>query len=154
MTTNSYARPSGRAHDELRQVRITRNFTIHAEGSVLVEFGNTKVLCTASVELGVPGWRRGSGQGWLTAEYSMLPGATHERSRRESTKGKVGGRTHEISRLIGRSLRVWVERGSMPYSAVTQPAPLPLRKGGTFSSTEAVHSTRVLPHSISTEPSA
>ncbi len=105
MTTNSYARPSGRAHDELRQVRITRNFTIHAEGSVLVEFGNTKVLCTASVDEKVPPFRRGSGEGWVTAEYGMLPRSTHTRSDREAAKGKQSGRTQEIQRLIGRALR-------------------------------------------------
>ena len=105
MTTNSYARPSGRAHDELRPVRITRNFTIHAEGSVLVEFGNTKVLCTASVDEKVPPFRRGSGEGWVTAEYGMLPRSTHTRSDREAARGKQSGRTQEIQRLIGRALR-------------------------------------------------
>ena len=89
----------------LRDVRITRNYTKYAEGSVLVEFGNTKVICTASVEEGVPSFLRGKGSGWLTAEYSMLPRATQTRSSRESSRGKVGGRTHEIQRLIGRSLR-------------------------------------------------
>ncbi len=91
--------------DSLREVRITRNYTKYAEGSVLVEFGNTKVICTASVEDGVPSFLRGKGSGWLTAEYSMLPRATQTRSSRESSRGKVGGRTHEIQRLIGRSLR-------------------------------------------------
>jgi len=91
--------------DSLRDVKITRNFTKYAEGSVLVEFGNTKVICTASVEDGVPSFLRGKGSGWLTAEYSMLPRATQTRSSRESSRGKVGGRTHEIQRLIGRSLR-------------------------------------------------
>jgi ribonuclease PH len=98
-----------RGHDHgadcLRDVKITRNYTRYAEGSVLIEFGNTKVICTASVEDGVPSFLRGKGSGWLTAEYSMLPRATQTRSARESSRGKVGGRTHEIQRLIGRSLR-------------------------------------------------
>ena len=98
-------RLDGRAADMLRNVRIARNFLRHPEGSVLVEFGETKVICTASVEEGVPPFLRGKGSGWVTAEYSMLPRATHTRSPRESTRGKVGGRTHEIQRLIGRSLR-------------------------------------------------
>jgi ribonuclease PH len=98
-------RLDGRESESLREVKITRNFTKHAEGSVLVEFGDTMVICTASVEEGVPPFLRGKGTGWVTAEYSMLPRATHTRSHRESTKGKVGGRTHEIQRLIGRSLR-------------------------------------------------
>lgn len=98
-------RKDGRSSDKLRNVVLTRNFTRYAEGSVLVEFGDTKVICTASVEEGVPPFLRGKGTGWVTAEYSMLPRATHTRSSRESSKGKVGGRTHEIQRLIGRSLR-------------------------------------------------
>jgi len=98
-------RISGRAADQLRNVVITRNFTRYAEGSVLVEFGDTKVICTASVEESVPPFLRGKGTGWVTAEYSMLPRATHTRSSREAAKGKIGGRTHEIQRLIGRSLR-------------------------------------------------
>jgi ribonuclease PH len=98
-------RRDGRRNDSLREVTITRNFTRHAEGSVLVEFGHTRVICTASVEEGVPPFLRGKGRGWVTAEYSMLPRATHTRSQRESSKGKIGGRTHEIQRLIGRSLR-------------------------------------------------
>jgi ribonuclease PH len=95
----------GQCAENLREVKITRNFTKHAEGSVLVEFGDTKVICTCSVEDGVPPFLRGKGSGWLTAEYSMLPRATQVRSSRESSKGRVGGRTHEIQRLIGRSLR-------------------------------------------------
>jgi ribonuclease PH len=98
-------RSDGRKADALRNVKITRNFIKYAEGSVLVEFGETKVICTASVEESVPPFLRGKGSGWVTAEYSMLPRATHTRSQRESTRGKVGGRTHEIQRLIGRSLR-------------------------------------------------
>ena len=125
-----FQRTQGRAANALRPIAITRHYTRHAEGSVLVEFGDTKVLCTASVEEKVPPHKRGSGQGWVTAEYGMLP------------------------RAASRSLRVCVARGSMPYSAVTQPSPLPRLCGGTFSSTEAVHSTLVSPNSISTEPSA
>ena len=98
-------RTDGRTADELRPITITRNWLDHAEGSVLVEFGATRVLCAVSLTEGVPRWKKGSGEGWLTAEYSMLPRATHTRSDRESVKGKIGGRTHEISRLIGRSLR-------------------------------------------------
>ena len=98
-------RPGNRAHDALRPVRITRGYTMHAEGSVLIEFGHTKVLCTASVEEKVPPHKRGSGEGWVTAEYGMLPRATHTRSDREAAKGTQSGRTQEIQRLIGRSLR-------------------------------------------------
>ncbi|EZQ18247.1 ribonuclease PH [Halopseudomonas bauzanensis] len=102
-------RPSGRAADQMRQVTLTRHYTKHAEGSVLVEFGDTKVICTASVEGGVPRFLRGTGQGWITAEYGMLPRATGERMQREASKGKQGGRTLEIQRLIGRSLRAAVD---------------------------------------------
>ena len=98
-------RPSGRRADELRPLRITRSYTLHAEGSVLIETGNTKVLCTASVEEGVPPFLKGKRQGWLTAEYGMLPRATNTRMRREAAEGKQSGRTQEIQRLIGRSLR-------------------------------------------------
>ena len=99
------SRPGQRANDSLRPVRITRGYTMHAEGSVLIEFGHTKVLCTASVEEKVPPHKKGSGEGWVTAEYGMLPRATHTRSSREAAKGKQSGRTQEIQRLIGRSLR-------------------------------------------------
>jgi ribonuclease PH len=98
-------RPSGRRHDELRPVRLTRHYTKHAEGSVLVEFGDTKVICTASVEEKVPPFLKGKGQGWVTAEYGMLPRSTNTRSDREAARGKQSGRTQEIQRLIGRSLR-------------------------------------------------
>jgi ribonuclease PH len=98
-------RPSGRRADQLRPVRITRNYTKHAEGSVLIEFGDTKVICTASIEDKVPGFLKGKGQGWMTAEYGMLPRSTHTRSDREAARGKQSGRTQEIQRLIGRSLR-------------------------------------------------
>jgi len=103
MTVSS--RPGQRATNALRPVRITRGYTMHAEGSVLIEFGNTQVLCTASVEEKVPSHKKGSGEGWVTAEYGMLPRATHTRSSREAVKGKQSGRTQEIQRLIGRSLR-------------------------------------------------
>ncbi|HEV3432219.1 MAG TPA: ribonuclease PH [Paraburkholderia sp.] len=103
--TQTILRPSGRAADQLRDVRITRHFTKHAEGSVLVEFGDTKVLCTASVSESVPPFLRDKGQGWLTAEYGMLPRATHTRSDREAARGKQTGRTQEIQRLIGRAMR-------------------------------------------------
>ena len=99
------SRSGARAANQLRPVRLTRGHTVHAEGSVLVEFGNTRVLCTASVEEKVPGHKRGSGEGWVTAEYGMLPRATHTRSEREAARGKQGGRTLEIQRLIGRSMR-------------------------------------------------
>ncbi len=101
----AFTRSGQRAADQLRPVRITRGFTIHAEGSVLIEFGQTRVLCTASVEEKVPGHKRGSGEGWVTAEYGMLPRATHTRGDREAARGKQSGRTQEIQRLIGRSLR-------------------------------------------------
>ncbi|GAA0421246.1 ribonuclease PH [Cocleimonas flava] len=101
-------RPSGRANDEMRQVKFTRNYTMHAEGSVLVEFGNTKVLCTATIDERTPPWLRGKGQGWVTAEYGMLPRSTNSRMGREAARGKQGGRTMEIQRLIGRSLRAIV----------------------------------------------
>ncbi len=102
---NEFARNLGRGADQLRPVRITRGYTIHAEGSVLIEFGATKVLCTASVEEKVPGHKKGSGEGWVTAEYGMLPRSTHTRSEREAARGKQSGRTQEIQRLIGRSMR-------------------------------------------------
>ncbi len=105
MRSEGKNRPSGRKADELRQVAITRHYTKHAEGSVLIAFGDTQVLCTASVEEGVPGFLKGLGQGWLTAEYGMLPRSTHTRTQREAAKGKQGGRTLEIQRLIGRALR-------------------------------------------------
>jgi ribonuclease PH len=105
MGSKGGARPDGRSGGQLREVRITRGWLDHAEGSVLVEFGRTRVLCAASFTEGVPRWRKGSGEGWVTAEYAMLPRATNTRGDRESVKGRVGGRTHEISRLVGRSLR-------------------------------------------------
>src|SRR6187549_213584 len=109
----SFQRSGGRAADHLRPIRITRGFTIHAEGSVLIEFGATKVLCTASVEEKVPPHKRGSGEGWVTAEYGMLPRSTHTRTDREAARGKQSGRTQEIQRLIGRSLRAVVDLTAM-----------------------------------------
>jgi ribonuclease PH len=106
-------RPDGRAADALRPVRFTRGYTRHAAGSVLVEFGDTRVICTASVEPSVPGFLRGRGQGWITAEYGMLPGSTHTRNDREAARGKQGGRTLEIQRLIGRSLRAAVDLAAL-----------------------------------------
>ena len=102
-------RADGRSHDELRPIRMQRGWLDHAAGSVLIEFGCTRVLCAASANEGVPRWRKGSGLGWVTAEYAMLPAATNTRSDRESVKGRIGGRTHEISRLIGRSLRAVID---------------------------------------------
>src|ERR1700730_3009530 len=113
------SRPSHRAPDELRPVRFTRRFTKHAEGSVLVEFGDTHVLCTASVEESVPPFLRGKGQGWVTAEYGMLPRSTHTRSAREAAKGKQSGRTQEIQRLIGRSLRAVTDLKALGDRTVT-----------------------------------
>src|SRR5256885_6439415 len=106
------SRPSGRRSDELRLLRITRHYTKHAEGSVLIEAGDTKVICTATVEDGVPPFLKGKGQGWLTAEYGMLPRATNTRTRREAADGKQSGRTQEIQRLIGRSLRAVADRSN------------------------------------------
>jgi ribonuclease PH len=125
------ARPSGRAADELRAVRFTRQYTGHAEGSVLVEFGNTRVLCTASVEEGVPGFLRGKGQGWVTAEYGMLPRATHTRTQREAAKGKQSGRTQEIQRLIGRSLRAVTNMAALGERTITLDCDVLQADGGT-----------------------
>ena len=106
-------RIDGRQHDELRKVKIERNYIMHAEGSVLIEVGNTKVICTATIEDKVPIWLKGQGVGWISAEYAMLPRATPQRNIRESSKGKVSGRTQEIQRLVGRSLRAVVDLGSL-----------------------------------------
>jgi len=124
-------RPNGRAEHELREVKIERNFTIHAEGSVLVSFGNTKVLCNASFTPGVPRFKKDSGEGWVTAEYSMLPRATHDRSDRESVKGKIGGRTHEISRLIGRSLRAVINVKALGENTIVLDCDVLQADGGT-----------------------
>ncbi len=127
----SPARPSGRAPDELRPVRIERGFTRHAEGSVLVSFGDTRVLCTASVENKVPAFLRGKGEGWVTAEYGMLPRSTHTRSDREAARGKQGGRTLEIQRLIGRSLRACIDRGALGERTITLDCDVLQADGGT-----------------------
>jgi ribonuclease PH len=125
------SRPSGRSPDELRPVTFTRRFTKHAEGSVLVEYGDTRVLCTASVEETVPAFLRGKGQGWVTAEYGMLPRATHTRSAREAAKGKQTGRTQEIQRLIGRSLRAVVDLKALGERTVTIDCDVLQADGGT-----------------------
>ena len=115
-------RPSGRTPDQLREIQIQRHFTRHAEGSVLVSFGDTRVLCNASVENRVPPWKRGDGEGWVTAEYGMLPRATHSRSGREAARGKQSGRTQEIQRLIGRSLRAVIDlEAPVSYTHLTLP---------------------------------
>jgi ribonuclease PH len=124
-------RASGRAPDELRPIRITRGYTRHAEGSVLVEFGDTRVLVTASVEDGVPSFLRGKGEGWVTAEYGMLPRSTHTRSAREAARGKQGGRTLEIQRLIGRSLRAVVDMRALGERTVTLDCDVLQADGGT-----------------------
>ncbi len=124
-------RASGRAADQLREVRFTRRFTRHAEGSVLVEFGDTRVLCTASVEESVPPFLRGKGQGWVTAEYGMLPRATHTRSAREAARGKQSGRTQEIQRLIGRSLRAITDLKALGERTVTIDCDVLQADGGT-----------------------
>ncbi len=121
----------GRANDALRPVRITRNYTMHAEGSVLIEFGNTKVLCTASVEESVPPFLRGKGEGWVTAEYGMLPRSTHTRMAREAAKGKQTGRTQEIQRLIGRSLRAVVDLKALGERQITIDCDVLQADGGT-----------------------
>ncbi|MGW0503764.1 ribonuclease PH [Micromonospora sp. NPDC003241] len=125
------ARPDGREPDRLRPVTLTRGWSSHPEGSVLVEFGATRVLCTASVTEGVPRWRRGSGLGWVTAEYAMLPRATNTRSDRESVKGRVGGRTHEISRLIGRSLRAAIDLKALGENSIVLDCDVLQADGGT-----------------------
>lgn len=124
-------RPSNREPNQLRPIKITRNFTKHAEGSVLVEFGDTKVLCTASVIDGVPRFIKGKNQGWITAEYGMLPRATHTRTEREAAKGKQGGRTMEIQRLIGRSLRACVDLKSLGENTITLDCDVIQADGGT-----------------------
>lgn len=125
------SRPSGRAADALRPVTIERNFTKHAEGSVLVSFGDTRVICTASVEERVPPWLKGKGSGWVTAEYGMLPRATGSRSAREAARGKQGGRTQEIQRLIGRSLRAVVDLEALGERSITLDCDVIQADGGT-----------------------
>jgi ribonuclease PH len=124
-------RPSGREASELRELRFVTDYTIHAEGSVLVEFGNTRVLCTASVEERVPPWLRNTGRGWVTGEYGMLPRSTHTRSGREAARGKQGGRTLEIQRLIGRSLRAVTDLDALGERCVTLDCDVIQADGGT-----------------------
>jgi ribonuclease PH len=125
------SRIDGRTPEELRPVTIQRGWSKHAEGSVLVSFGDTKVLCTASVTEGVPRWRKGSGEGWVTAEYAMLPRSTNTRGDRESVRGKIGGRTHEISRLIGRSLRAVIDYKALGENTVVLDCDVLQADGGT-----------------------
>ncbi|WP_420168768.1 ribonuclease PH [Streptomyces violaceoruber] len=125
------SRIDGRTPDLLRPVTIERNWSKHAEGSVLIAFGDTKVLCTASVTEGVPRWRKGSGEGWVTAEYSMLPRSTNTRGDREAVRGKIGGRTHEISRLIGRSLRAVIDYKALGENTVVLDCDVLQADGGT-----------------------
>ena len=128
---SDFQREDGRALDQLREVKFSRGWLDHAEGSVLVEFGRTRVLVAASVEEGVPRWRKGSGLGWVTSEYEMLPRATNTRNSRESRKGKVGGRTHEISRLIGRSLRAVIDYQALGENTILIDADVLQADGGT-----------------------
>jgi ribonuclease PH len=125
------AREDGRAADDLRPITITRNWLDHPAGSVLIEFGRTRVLCAASASEGVPRWRKGSGLGWVTAEYAMLPAATNTRADRESVKGRIGGRTHEISRLIGRSLRAVIDYKAMGENTIQLDCDVLQADGGT-----------------------
>nr|MBC8478451.1 ribonuclease PH [bacterium] len=124
-------RPSGRNNDQLRDIKITRNYTMHAEGSVLIECGNTKVICNATVEDGVPGFLRGKGCGWVTAEYGMLPRSTSSRMRREASAGKQGGRTMEIQRLIGRSLRACIDTKALGERTISIDCDVIQADGGT-----------------------
>lgn len=128
---NSNMRPSNRQNDQMRDIKIERNFTMHAEGSVMITCGNTKVLCNASVEDKVPGWLRGKGKGWVTAEYGMLPRSTHSRMGREASKGKQGGRTLEIQRLIARSLRAVVDLKALGERIITVDCDVLQADGGT-----------------------
>ncbi|MEV0277195.1 ribonuclease PH [Streptomyces sp. NPDC050610] len=125
------SRIDGRTPDQLRPITIERGWSKHAEGSVLVSFGDTKVFCTASVTEGVPRWRKGSGEGWVTAEYSMLPRSTNTRGDRESVRGKIGGRTHEISRLIGRSLRAVIDYKALGENTIVLDCDVLQADGGT-----------------------
>ncbi|TSE23985.1 Ribonuclease PH [Tepidimonas sediminis] len=131
VATPTARRHDGRAADELRPVRITRGYTVHAEGSVLIEFGRTRVLCTASVEDKVPPHKKGSGEGWVTAEYGMLPRATHTRSEREAARGKQSGRTQEIQRLIGRALRAVFDLSALGERTITLDCDVLQADGGT-----------------------
>ncbi|MEE1649660.1 ribonuclease PH [Brachybacterium sp. J144] len=124
-------RVDGRTPEQLREVRITRDWLDHAEGSALIEFGRTRVLCAASFTEGVPRWKKGSGSGWVTAEYAMLPRSTNTRSDRESVKGRIGGRTHEISRLIGRSLRAVIDLDALGENTIQLDCDVLQADGGT-----------------------
>lgn len=130
-TPPTTTRHDGRSPEDLREIRITRNWLDHAEGSVLVEFGRTRVLCAASFTAGVPRWLAGKGKGWVTSEYEMLPRSTNTRSDRESRKGKVGGRTHEISRLIGRSLRAVIDTAALGENTIVIDCDVLQADGGT-----------------------
>ena len=130
-STTTTPRHDGRAPEQLRDIRITRNWLDHAEGSVLVEFGKTRVLCAASFTEGVPRWLKGKGTGWVTAEYEMLPRSTNTRSDRESRKGRVGGRTHEISRLVGRSLRAIIDTKALGENTIVLDCDVLQADGGT-----------------------
>ena len=147
-------RPSGRNPDQLRAVSFERNVSKHAEGSCLIKFGDTHVLCTASLEERVPPWLKGGGKGWVTAEYGMLPRATGDRMKREAAAGKQSGRTQEIQRLIGRSLRAVVDLRALGEKQITLDCDVIQADGGTRSSSEAVHNTCVSPNLIRHEPSA
>jgi len=158
--TQPIARADGRAHDALRPVAITRRFTRYAEGSVLIEFGHTRVLCTASIEDRVPGFLKGKGQGWLTAEYGMLPRATHTRSDREAARGKQSGRTQEIQRLIGRSLRSVFDLQALGERTLTLDCDVLQADGGTrtasitgaFVAAQDAVATLVASGAIATDP--
>lgn len=129
--SETITRADGRTPDQLRPITITRGWSKQAEGSALIEFGNTRVLCTASFTEGVPRWLKGEGRGWVTAEYAMLPRATNTRSQRESVKGKIGGRTHEISRLVGRSLRSVIDTGALGENTIVLDCDVLQADGGT-----------------------
>jgi ribonuclease PH len=137
------ARPDGRTADQLRPVRFTRGWLAHAEGSVLVEFGQTRVLCAASATQEVPRWRRGSGLGWVTAEYAMLPRATNTRNDRESVKGRLGGRTQEISRLAGRALRACVDMKALGENTIVIDCDVLQADGGTRTAAAAVNAPAI-----------
>ncbi|GHD08452.1 ribonuclease PH [Zhihengliuella salsuginis] len=130
-SATAVVREDGRTFDQLRPITITRGWSAQAEGSALIEFGNTRVLCTASLTEGVPRWLKGEGKGWVTAEYAMLPRATNTRSSRESVKGKIGGRTHEISRLIGRSLRSIIDTKALGENTIVLDCDVLQADGGT-----------------------
>ena len=143
------ARPSGRTPSALRRVTLERGFTRHAEGSVLVTAGDTRVICTASIEEGVPGFLRGKGQGWMTAEYGMLPRSTHTRMAREAARGKQGGRTLEIQRLIGRSLRACVDRALLGERTITLDCDVLQADGGTRTAATLPTRSRSIPYVMS-----